>query len=143
MHQAASHFIQTGEQLEGVQLIGRWKNPENKQQRHQNWKTSDFDGQTLGGFFDTIHGARRRYADYDGPQRKPMGRATAARREAPVLGPATRRSAAQSAYQSELRVIREKHPKWNQQRVREKYRAQRAATVAREQKAKAKAKGKK
>jgi hypothetical protein len=150
LHQAASHAIRTGEELPGVQLIGRWRNPENKNPLHSNWKSTQMDGQQLTGpkgFFATIHGARYRYQNYNGPvreplQRKPMGTAKRAVAPAPALGPPTKRSAAQSAYQGQLRAIREQHPKWNQKRVQEKYRAQKAATVAREKKAKAKGKRK-
>lgn len=52
--QARREFLETGEEMEGVKIIGRWKNPNNKNPRHSNWKTSEDDGQSLGGFHKTI-----------------------------------------------------------------------------------------
>jgi colicin import membrane protein len=57
---AVAHFLRYGEEMEGVHLIGSWKNPANRNPLHANWKSSDDDGQSLEGFFTTIHGARRK-----------------------------------------------------------------------------------
>jgi hypothetical protein len=51
---AVKHFIRTGEETPGVKLVGRWRNPDNKNPLHKNWKTSEDDSQDLDGFYRTI-----------------------------------------------------------------------------------------
>lgn len=42
----------------GVHIVARWRNPDNKNPRHVNWKTTDDSGQSLEDFYSTLHGAR-------------------------------------------------------------------------------------
>jgi hypothetical protein len=51
---AASYYLQHGTEMEGVHLIGIWRNPDNRNPLHANWKNSDEHIQGLGGFFETI-----------------------------------------------------------------------------------------
>jgi hypothetical protein len=51
---AWDRYLSEGEETPGVHLIGSWRNPNNKNPKHSNWKTSDDEGQSLEGFFGTI-----------------------------------------------------------------------------------------
>ena len=51
---ARKHFLQTGKSIAGVRIVARWRNPDNKNPLHANWKTSDDPGQSLEGFYKTI-----------------------------------------------------------------------------------------
>lgn len=42
----------------GIRLIARWRNPDNRNPRHANWKTTEDDGQNLIDFYFTLHGQR-------------------------------------------------------------------------------------
>jgi len=57
---ALKHFRDTGEQLKGTKIIIAWRNPDNKNPLHANWKTSEDAGQTLGAAFTTLHGSMMR-----------------------------------------------------------------------------------
>jgi hypothetical protein len=52
--QAIELYSKTGVETPGVQLIGHWRNPTNRNPLHKNWKTSRDRGQSLGGFYRTI-----------------------------------------------------------------------------------------
>jgi hypothetical protein len=41
-----------------VRLIARWRNPDNKNPLHANWKTTDDPGQSVEDFYTTLHGER-------------------------------------------------------------------------------------
>lgn len=65
-HRARSHFLMTGEDIEGVHLIFKWRNPENKNPLHANWKTTEDAGQSLHDFWVTLHrdrGALQRWME--------------------------------------------------------------------------------
>jgi hypothetical protein len=51
---AWARYLETGEQTRGVELIGSWKNPNNKNPLHANWKRSTDRKQSLEGFRRTI-----------------------------------------------------------------------------------------
>lgn len=52
--EAKARFLEDGEETDGVRIIGRWKNPNNRNPRHANWKYSSDADQSLEGFFETI-----------------------------------------------------------------------------------------
>ena len=52
--EARRHFVATGQSIAGVKIIARWRNPDNRNALHANWKTSDDPGQSLKGFWKTI-----------------------------------------------------------------------------------------
>ena len=52
--QARQHFIATGRSIAGVKITARWRNPDNRNPLHANWKTTDDAGQSLHGFWKTI-----------------------------------------------------------------------------------------
>ena len=52
--EAKRHFLATGKSIAGVRIVARWRNPDNKNPLHANWKTSDDPGQSLEGFYKTI-----------------------------------------------------------------------------------------
>jgi hypothetical protein len=55
---AMRHFIRTGEEINGVRIVARWRNPDNKNERHSNWKKTTNAGQSLADFHYTLHGQR-------------------------------------------------------------------------------------
>jgi hypothetical protein len=55
---AMKHFLKTGEEIPGVKIVARWRNPENKNPAHANWKTTNDAGQSIGDFYKTLHGSR-------------------------------------------------------------------------------------
>lgn len=55
---AARHFLATGESIPGVRIVARWRNPDNKNPNHANWKTTSDPGQSLKDFWKTLHGRR-------------------------------------------------------------------------------------
>jgi len=55
---AVKQFFKTGESIDGVKITARWRNPDNKNARHANWKTTDDPGQSLEDFFQTLHKGR-------------------------------------------------------------------------------------
>ncbi len=56
---AKAHFIRTGEQLKGVRIEVRWRNPDNKNQRHAEWKSSSDPDQSLQGVWQSLGSSRR------------------------------------------------------------------------------------
>ena len=68
----AAAYIQNGKEMEGTHLVGSWRNPENRNPLHANWKT-DGVGQSLSEFFITIHGARNRCKDGNAVVRPTLG----------------------------------------------------------------------
>jgi hypothetical protein len=134
--QAQAYFLETGEQMEGVHLVGMWANPDRKNAEKARWKSTEEKGQDLAAFYATLPGPRRRA---EGIERKPVGRA---RRSVPI-GPATKRSAAATAYAAKLRELKTAHPSWTHKRAQAAYRKQRDTAKVRESKARAKAKAKK
>jgi hypothetical protein len=56
---AMRQFLRTGRQtVPGVKLVARWRNPDNRNWRHANWKTTEQPGQSLYDFWGTLHGQR-------------------------------------------------------------------------------------
>jgi hypothetical protein len=55
---AVKHFLRTGKSIAGVTIIARWRNPDNKNPRHSNWKTTEDAGQSLSDFWSTLHKSR-------------------------------------------------------------------------------------
>ena len=56
MAQAKEAFLDDGDPdaLDGIHVYGKWRNPDNKNPLHSNWKTSDDPGQSPSGFIKTI-----------------------------------------------------------------------------------------
>lgn len=52
--QARAHFIATGRGISGVRIVARWRNPDNKNPRHADWKTTEDAGQSLHDFWKTL-----------------------------------------------------------------------------------------
>lgn len=56
---AMREFLRTGRvTVRGVKVVGRWRNPDNRQWRHRNWKTTEDADQSLEEFWETLHGSR-------------------------------------------------------------------------------------
>lgn len=51
---AKANFLATGRSIAGVRLVARWRNPDNRNPLHADWKTTDDTGQSLKGFWKTI-----------------------------------------------------------------------------------------
>jgi hypothetical protein len=51
---ARAHFMATGHSIPGVKIVGRWRNPDNRNPRHADWKTTEDSGQSLSGFWQTL-----------------------------------------------------------------------------------------
>lgn len=114
--EARRYFVETGQETEGVHVIGMWRNPDNKNPLHSNWKTSDDDGQSLEGFYRTI------------VQRTGMSAESPAQRERTIgviTTPTNTRSTAMKAYHKQLNEIRSKHKSWRDEKVKAEYRKQR------------------
>lgn len=93
---AREHFFETGKSIPGVKIVGRWRNPDNKNPLHADWKSTEDPGQSLKAFHKTLHGVRgafRSGVGYDGTAipHKPAQRTT--------------RVHAMQKYHSELRRI--------------------------------------
>ena len=56
---ARRHFLSTGKSIAGVRIVARWRNPDNKNPRHADWKTTEDSGQSLFDFWNTIQKGRR------------------------------------------------------------------------------------
>jgi len=52
--QARAHFINTGKEIKGVRIEARWRNPDNKNPKHVDWKTTSDRGQGLFDFWKTL-----------------------------------------------------------------------------------------
>ena len=52
--EARAHFLNTGDSIPGVRIEGRWRNPDNHNPRHANWKSTEDLGQSLYGFWSTL-----------------------------------------------------------------------------------------
>lgn len=55
---AMEHFLETGRSIGGVKITARWRNPDNKNRKHSEWKTTEDSGQSLGAFWKTLHKTR-------------------------------------------------------------------------------------
>lgn len=55
---ARDQFLADGSEIDGVHVIASWRNPDNRNPLHANWKTSEDQGQSLEDVFKTLHGAR-------------------------------------------------------------------------------------
>lgn len=51
---AKTHFLATGESIKGVKIIIRWRNPDNPNPRHANWKSSEDPDQSLYDVWETL-----------------------------------------------------------------------------------------
>jgi len=114
---ARAHFLNTGESIPGVKIIIAWRNPDNRNPLHANWKTSDDPDQSLHEAWTTLHkakGAFRQMAEQ--ALQEPIEPASVRK----VI-----RSSAMVKYHSEIRAIREKHPRWNYARARKAYKRKR------------------
>lgn len=58
VNRARALFLETGEETDGVRIVGRWRNPDNANPLHANWKTTEDSGQSLPEFHRTLHGVR-------------------------------------------------------------------------------------
>jgi hypothetical protein len=47
-------FLQTGRSIAGVRIVARWRNPDNRNPLHADWKTTEDSGQSLHGFWKTL-----------------------------------------------------------------------------------------
>lgn len=56
---AMREFLRIGAvTVRGVKIVGRWRNPDNRQWKHRNWKTTEDADQSLEEFWETLHGSR-------------------------------------------------------------------------------------
>jgi hypothetical protein len=81
---AIRDYMATGEHTPGVQLIGWWRNPDNKNPLHSNWKRSADEGQSLEGFRKTILervGAKASQFRFESPSAAAVKNATEVARE--------------------------------------------------------------
>lgn len=112
---ARRHFLQTGESIDGVHIIAKWRNPRNRNPIHANWKTTEDPGQSLQDFWTTLHGAR-------GALRK-LGSVDDFREEIEQLEDISKqKSEAMKHYHAKVRKLREPHPRWSYARAQEEYR---------------------
>jgi hypothetical protein len=51
---ARAHYLKTGASIPGVQIVVRWRNPDNHNPLHADWKTSEDAGQSLFGVWKTL-----------------------------------------------------------------------------------------
>jgi hypothetical protein len=53
---AREEFLETGDPdaIKGIHVTGLWRNPDNNNPRHRQWKTSDDPDQSPSGFIKTI-----------------------------------------------------------------------------------------
>ena len=51
---ARKRFIDTGAETPGIKIIGRWRNPDNNNPVHADWKTTEDEGQSLYDFWKTL-----------------------------------------------------------------------------------------
>lgn len=51
---ARKHFLRTGKEMQGVTIKARWRNPDNRNEQHANWKTTDDPGQSLYEFWRSL-----------------------------------------------------------------------------------------
>ena len=51
---ARKHFLATGHDSPGVKIIARWRNPDNRNPKHADWKTTEDPGQSLYDFWATL-----------------------------------------------------------------------------------------
>jgi hypothetical protein len=54
VERAKRQFQQTGRSIPGVKIEARWRNPDNRQRRHQEWKSTTDSDQSLVGFWVSI-----------------------------------------------------------------------------------------
>lgn len=54
IEKAKKHFLETGREIAGVKIIVRWRNPDNKNPLHADWKTSEDRGQSLFDVWKTL-----------------------------------------------------------------------------------------
>lgn len=130
---AIAYFLEEGEEMPGVHIIGRWRNPENKNPKHRNWKTSDDSGQSLQGYFDTIiqrvggldrmGGGAGRKAGRSRPTGRPVGKPQAAPRRKTKTPQKPSRSAPMVAYHKAVKAIQKGNPELNYRQARAAYRA--------------------
>lgn len=58
--QALEYWEENEAVMPGVKIVGKWRNPNNKNPRHAAWKYSTDSDQSLEGFFTTIRPALRK-----------------------------------------------------------------------------------
>lgn len=51
---ARRHFLTTGKESSGVRIVARWRNPDNRNPLHAEWKTTEDAGQSLYEFWTTL-----------------------------------------------------------------------------------------
>lgn len=51
---ARRHFLATGRSIRGVEIEARWRNPDNRNLRHADWKETTDPGQSLYDFWKTL-----------------------------------------------------------------------------------------
>ncbi len=56
MRAAKEYFLEDGDPdaIPGIHVVGLWRNPDNKNALHRQWKTSDDPDQSVSGFIKTI-----------------------------------------------------------------------------------------
>lgn len=108
--EARLYFLRTGENIPGVRIIAKWRNPENKNPLHANWKTTEDPGHSLMDFWLTLHkdrGALQGLALID--DREEVQRASVVVKQS-----------AMKAYHEKVRSLRQ--PGWSYKRARRAYR---------------------
>lgn len=113
VNRARQHFIATGQEIEGVQVIGEWRNP---LRSVNSWKSTEDTGQSLGGFHDSLNigSSNLGYKLLDAEEPVFYGPGP--------LPPESIRSSAMKLYHAAVRAILGKHPKWSYARGRKSYR---------------------
>lgn len=110
---AREQFLDDGTEIDGVHVIAAWRNPDNRNPYHANWKTSDDPGQSLEGVFRTLHGARGALRGLAAVQvRTPEVAAREAVRQ--------RRSQRMKTYHQKVKSLQ--RPGWTYARARKEYR---------------------
>jgi hypothetical protein len=125
--QALLHFQATRRQMPGVHIVVKWRNPDNTNPRHSNWKSTEDANQELRGFpdaltaaFGTLHGSLEEALSIEPEE-------TRERKERrPVQIPTATRSERMKTYHAEVREIRAQHPSWRLEKARAEYRKRKA-----------------
>lgn len=119
--EARAHFIETGEEIPGVRIVGRFRNPDRRNPVRAQWKTTEDPGQSLQDFYKTLNVGTSSLGDRLGSvSPRAVRRIQLERLPAPSLS--MRRSSAMRLYHAAVRKIALKHPKWTYARARREYR---------------------
>lgn len=119
---ARKHFLKTGDEIDGVRIVARWRNPNNKTAEHANWKSTEDPGQSLSDFYKTMHGGRGalQRSLFDPPNAYVVPIVAEER----IVRRRHVRKSVMRDYWIAVKAIQAKHPKWPTARARAKYRGE-------------------